>query len=68
MSANIHANLVNFSNNMRRDMKVNFPKSKYAVKVVELARDKNWLPDLAKYAADKEAVKDDDDGADGLWE
>ena len=68
LSANIHANLVNFSNNMRRDMKVNFPKSKYAVKVVELARDRNWLTDLATYAANKEAEKGDDDGSDGLWE
>ena len=64
LSANIHANLVTFSNNMRRDMKVNFPKSKYAVKVVELARDKNWLTDLATYAANKKA----DDDSDGLWE
>ena len=68
LSANIHANLVTFSNNMRRDMKVDFPKSKYAVKVVELARDRNWLTDLATYAANKEAGKGDDDGSDGLWE
>ena len=68
LSANMHANLVNFNNNMRRDMKVNFPKSKYAVKVVELARDRNWLTDLATYAANKEVEKGDDDGSDGLWE
>ena len=68
LSANAHANLVHFNSNMRRDTKMNFPKSKYAVKVVELARDKNWLTDLATYAANKEVEKGDDDGSDGLWE
>lgn len=68
LSANIHANLVNFGNNMKRDMKVNFPKSKYAVKVVELARDKNWLTDLATYAANKKAAEDEEGDPDGMWE
>ena len=64
LSANPHANLVHFSNNMRRDMKVQYPKSKYAVKVVELARDKNWLQDLAMHAANKKAAEDDEDEVD----
>ena len=68
LSTDKNANMVSFSNNMRHDMKVNFPKSKYAVKVVERARDKNWLTDLAKYVADKEAEKGGDDDSDGLWE
>lgn len=68
LSANVHANLVNFGNNMKRDMKVNFPKSKYAVKVVELARDKNWLTDLATYAANKKAAEDEEGDPDGMWE
>ena len=60
LSANIHSNLVLFSKNMECDMKVQYPESRYAVKIVELARDKGWLQGLAKHAADKKAEEDDD--------
>jgi hypothetical protein len=45
---------------MECTMKVQYPESRYAVKIVELARDKGWLQGLAKYAADKKAEEDDD--------
>ena len=60
LSANIHSNLVLFNKNMKYDMKVQYPESRYAVKIVELARDKGWLQGLAKHAADKKAEEDDD--------
>jgi hypothetical protein len=60
LSANPHSNMVVFSKNMEYDMKVNYPESRYAVKIVERARDKGWLQGLAKYAADKKAEEDDD--------
>jgi len=62
LSANIHSNMVIFNKNMECDTKVQFPESRYAVKIVELARDKGWLQRLAKHAADKKAEEDDDDG------
>jgi hypothetical protein len=64
LSANIHSNMVLFSKNMEYDMKVRFPESRYAVKIVELARDKGWLQGLAKHAANKKA-EEGDDGDDG---
>ena len=64
LSANIHSNMVLFSQNMERDMKVRFPESRYAVKIVELARDKGWLQGLARHAANKKAeeAEESDDG------
>jgi hypothetical protein len=62
LSPNIHSNMVIFNKNMECDMKVQYPESRYAVKIVELARDKGWLQRLAKHAADKKAEDDDDDG------
>jgi hypothetical protein len=39
---------------------VDYPESRYAVKIVERARDKGWLQGLARHAADKKAEEDDD--------
>jgi hypothetical protein len=61
LSAGIHSNMVIFSKNMECDMKVQFPESRYAVKIVERARDKGWLQELARHAADKKA----EEGYDG---
>jgi hypothetical protein len=64
LSSNWRMNRVIFKNNSSWSMKVNFPKSKYAVRVVELARRKGMLDGLAKYVADKVKAAEDDDGDD----
>ena len=62
LSANIHSNLVSFNNNMTPKMKEKYPASNNAVKVLELAREHNYLRQLARYAANKKAEESDDDG------
>jgi hypothetical protein len=65
LSSNRNANMVIFKNNMSRTMKVRFPESKYAVRVVELANEKGILMDLAVYVANRiKAAEDDDDEGD----
>jgi hypothetical protein len=64
LSANIHSNIVSFNNNMTSRMKEKYPESKNAVKVLELARNNNYLNQLARYAANKKAEEDDGDPLD----
>jgi hypothetical protein len=61
LSANIHSNLVSFNRNMTPKMKEMYPASNNAVKVLELAREHNYLERLARHAANKKA----EEGYDG---
>ena len=66
LSANIHSNVVSFNNNMTPKMKVKYPESKHAVKVLELAHENGHLIALARYAANKKAAADGDESDDDL--
>jgi hypothetical protein len=60
LSANIHSNLVSFNHNMTPKMKEMYPASNNAVKVLELAREHDYLKQLARHAANKKAEEGDD--------
>ena len=64
LSKETGTNLATFRNTMMPAMKLKFPKSRGATRVLEVANNKGWLERLARYAADKvadDAGDEDDD-------
>ena len=60
LSAKADRNVATFNINMSPAMKERFPRSKYAVRVLEAANGKGWLRSLAKYAADQKKLGEDE--------
>jgi hypothetical protein len=61
LSASTEKNLAMFRGNMTRAMKEKYPRSKYAVRVLEAADVRGWLRSLAEYAAEKMSLEDEGD-------
>lgn len=57
-------NVTTFNSNMSPAMKEMFPRSKYAVRVLEAAKRRGWLADLARYAAERVRPEEDDEDDD----
>ena len=53
-------NLATFKGYMSHEMKAKYPKSRYAVQVLEVADRKGWLLSLARYAADQKKLDEDE--------
>ena len=64
LSGRANRNVVTFNSNMSPTMKEMFPRSKYAVRVLEAAKRRGWLADLARYAAERVRSEEDDEDDD----
>ena len=60
LSGRADRNVATFNSNMSPEMKERFPRSKYAVRVLEAAKRRGWLHSLAKYAADQKKLEEDE--------
>ena len=60
LSPQADRNFATFKSYMSHGMKKKYPKSRYAVQVLEVADRKGWLLGLAKYAADQKKLGEDE--------
>ena len=60
LSPKADRNFTTFKGYMSDGMKEKYPKSRYAVQVLEVADRKGWLRSLAKYAADQKKLEEDE--------
>ena len=60
LSPRADRNFGTFEGYMSHRMKEKYPKSRYAVQVLEVADRKGWLRSLAKYAADQKKLGEDE--------
>ena len=60
LSPQADRNFATFKSYMSHGMKKKYPKSRYAVQVLEVADRKGWLLSLAKYAADQKKLGEDE--------